>query len=45
MKPLNLGGPGNCFNCGFVLLDVVVRDGVIFREQWYTGSIFFGAAR
>jgi len=28
-----------------VLLDVVVCDGVIFSEQWYTGSIFLGAAR
>ena len=32
-------------NCGFVLLDAVVCDGVIFGEQWYTGGIFFGAAR
>jgi hypothetical protein len=32
-------------NGGFVLLDVVVCDGVIFGEQWYTGSIFLGAAR
>ena len=27
-------------NCGFVLLDAVVCDGVIFGEQWYTGGIF-----
>ena len=27
-------------NCGFVLLAVVVCDGVIFGEQWYTGCIF-----
>ena len=27
-------------NCGFVLLDAVVCDGVIFGEQWCTGAYF-----
>jgi hypothetical protein len=27
-------------NCGSVLLDAVVCDGVIFGEQWYTVSRF-----
>ncbi len=27
-------------NCGFVLLDAVVSDGVIFGEQLYTGGRF-----
>jgi hypothetical protein len=39
------GGAALFENCGFVLLGVVVCDAVILGEQWYTGSIFFGAAR
>jgi hypothetical protein len=27
-------------NCGAVLLDAVLCDGVIFGEQWHTGNIF-----
>ena len=30
-------------NCGLVLLGVVVCDGVIVGEQWYTGSICWGS--